>query len=117
MLSAGLSSSSVGTMAGDVIMQGYIKKRISLYIRRFITMLPPLAIILLGVNPSRALVISQVVLSFGISFALVPLITFTSNPNVMGKLVNHRITALIAWVVAFLIIALNIFLLYETIFR
>lgn len=117
LLFAGLSSSSVGTMAGDVIMQGYIKKRISLYIRRFITMLPPLAIILLGVNPSRALVISQVVLSFGISFALVPLITFTSNPNVMGKLVNHRITALIAWVVAFLIIALNIFLLYETIFR
>ena len=79
LLSAGLSSSSVGTMSGDIIMQGFIRMHIPLYLRRFITMIPPLVIIALGVNPTYALVMSQVVLSFGIAFALVPLIMFTSN--------------------------------------
>ena len=116
LLSAGLSSSTVGTMTGDVVMQGFIGKRISLYLRRIITILPPLIIILLGVNPSKALVMSQVVLSFGIAFALVPLILFTSNKTIMGNLVNRRITTIIAWIIAGIIISLNVFLLYQTLF-
>ena len=115
LLSAGLSSSSVGTLSGDVIMQGYIRKRIPIYLRRFITMIPPLVIILLGVNPTHALVLSQVVLSFGIAFALIPLIVFTSRKKVMGMLVNRKGTALTAWAIATLIICLNVFLLYQTI--
>lgn len=114
LLSAGLSSSSVGTLSGDVIMQGYIKRRIPIYLRRFITMIPPLVIIILGVNPTYALVMSQVVLSFGIAFALIPLIVFTSNKKIMGKLVNYKLTSFFAWVVALLIVSLNIFLLYQT---
>ena len=113
LLSAGLSSSSVGTMSGDIIMQGFIRMHIPLYLRRFITMIPPLVIIALGVNPTYALVMSQVVLSFGIAFALVPLIMFTSSKN-YGALVNHRITTFIAWIIAVLVIILNIFLLYQT---
>ncbi|KQL54015.1 manganese transport protein MntH [Heyndrickxia shackletonii] len=116
LLIAGLSSSSVGTMSGDVVMQGFINRHINLYLRRAITMIPPLAIIILGVNPTSALVISQVILSFGIAFALIPLIIFTSNKKIMGALVNHRITTIIGWIVAGLVVALNIFLLIETIF-
>jgi manganese transport protein len=116
LLSAGLSSSSVGTMTGDVIMQGFIKRRIPIYLRRIITMAPPLIIILMGVNPSKALVMSQVVLSFGIAFALVPLIMFTSNKKIMGNLVNHRVTTICAWIIAVLIIGLNLFLLYHILF-
>ncbi len=115
LLSAGLSSSSVGTMTGDVVMQGFIKRRIPIYLRRIITMIPPLAIIMMGVNPSKALVMSQVVLSFGIAFALVPLIMFTSNKKIMGNLTNYRLTTIIAWIVAILIICLNLFLLYSTV--
>jgi manganese transport protein len=115
LLSAGLSSSSVGTLSGDVIMQGYIRKRIPIYLRRFITMIPPLAIIVLGVNPTHALVLSQVTLSFGIAFALIPLIVFTSRKKVMGKLVNRKLTTSAAWVIALIIICLNVFLLYQTI--
>jgi manganese transport protein len=115
MLSSGLSSSSVGTLAGDVIMQGYIKRRIPIYLRRIITMIPPLTIIILGVNPTHALVISQVVLSFGIAFALIPLIVFTSNKKIMGKLCNRKLTSIFGWIIATLIVILNIFLLYQTI--
>ena len=115
LLSAGLSSSSVGTMSGDIMMKGFINKHISLYLRRVITMLPPLIIIMSGVNPTSALVMSQVILSFGIAFALVPLILFTSDRHLMGNLVNHQITTLIAWVIACLVIALNVFLLYQMI--
>ncbi|GMG74029.1 Nramp family divalent metal transporter [Priestia megaterium] len=114
LLSSGLSSSSVGTMSGDVIMQGFIKRRIPLYLRRFITIIPPLLIIGLGVNPTSALVVSQVILSFGIAFALVPLIMFTSNKKIMGGLVNHKATTTVAWVIAALVICLNIFLIYQT---
>ncbi|CAK8583419.1 Nramp family divalent metal transporter (plasmid) [Priestia megaterium] len=116
LLASGLSSSSVGTMSGDIIMQGFINRRIPLYLRRFITMMPPLAIIALGVNPTHALVMSQVVLSFGIAFALIPLIMFTSNRRLMGSLVNRRITTIFAWGVAALIIVLNVFLLFQTFF-
>ncbi|WP_283249030.1 Nramp family divalent metal transporter [Peribacillus frigoritolerans] len=116
LLFAGLSSSSVGVMTGDVVMQGFIKRHIPIYLRRVITTVPPLLIILWGVNPSKALVMSQVVLSFGIAFALVPLIMFTSNKKIMGSLVNHKITSGAAWLIAVLIIGLNLFLLYETMF-
>lgn len=116
LLASGLSSSSVGTMAGQVVMQGYINRRIPLFLRRLITMAPALFVIWIGVDATSALVISQVVLSFGIPFALIPLILFCRDREVMGGLVNYRITTLAAWVVAALIIALNAFLLYQTLF-
>ncbi|AIQ63974.1 manganese transport protein MntH [Paenibacillus stellifer] len=115
LLIAGLSSASVGTMAGDVVMQGFINKRINLYLRRAITTLPPLAIILTGVDPTRALVMSQVVLSFGIAFALIPLIIFTSDRKLMGGLVNHRITTILGWIIAGIVVTLNLFLIGQTI--
>jgi manganese transport protein len=114
LLIAGLSSSSVGTMTGDVIMQGYIKRRIPIYLRRIITMAPPLIIIILGADPTKALILSQVILSFGISFALIPLIKFTSNAKIMGTLVNRTWVTYSAWLISALIISLNLFLLYQT---
>jgi manganese transport protein len=116
LLASGLSSSSVGTMAGQVVMQGFINRRISLFLRRLITMAPALVILAVGLNPSRSLVISQVVLSFGIPFALIPLLIHCRNRNVMGVLVNHRATTAIATVVVTLIVSLNVFLLYQTFF-
>jgi manganese transport protein len=117
LLIAGLSSSSVGTMSGDIVMQGFINMRINIYLRRAITMIPPLLIIILGINPTSALVMSQVILSFGIAFALIPLVIFTSNKSIMGALVNHRITTILGWIVAGLVVVLNVFLLFETIFK
>jgi manganese transport protein len=114
LLASGFSSSSIGTMSGQVVMQGFIKRRIPLFLRRAITLIPALVVLGIGVDPSRSLVISQVVLSFGIPFALVPLVIFTSRRNLMGSLVNAPATAAAAWVVAGLIISLNLFLLYET---
>jgi manganese transport protein len=116
LLASGLSSSSVGTMAGQVVMQGFVNRRIPLFLRRLITMIPALIIIAWGVNPSRALVLSQVVLSFGIPFALVPLVIFCRQRSLMGALVNRRSTTVIACVVASVIIALNLFLLEQTFF-
>ena len=116
LLIAGLASSSVGTLAGDVVMQGFIQRKIPLYLRRAITMVPPLVIIASGVNATYALVLSQVVLSFGIAFALVPLVMFTSKRDIMGSLVNHRITTVLGWIVVVIVVALNIYLLWETIF-
>ncbi len=116
LLASGLSSSSVGTMAGQVVMQGFINRRIPLFLRRLITMLPALVILAIGLNPSRSLVISQVVLSFGIPFALIPLLIHCRNRNVMGALVNHRLTTAVATVVVTLIVCLNVFLLYRTFF-
>ncbi len=114
LMVAGLSSASVGTLAGDVVMQGYIQKHIPIYVRRLITMTPPLLLILSGVNLSNALVWSQVVLSFGIAFALVPLLLFTSNKQLMGGLVNHRFTTWIGWGITAIVIALNLFLILQT---
>jgi manganese transport protein len=116
LLASGFSSSSVGTMAGQVVMQGFINRRIPLWLRRLITMLPALIILAIGVNPSRSLVISQVVLSFGIPFALIPLLIHCRNRGLMGALVNHRLTTAIATVVVTLIVSLNVFLLYQTFF-
>jgi manganese transport protein len=114
LLASGLSSSSVGTMSGQVVMQGFINRRIPLFLRRLITMLPALTILAVGLNPSRSLVISQVVLSFGIPFALIPLLIFCRNRDLMGVLVNHRLTTAVATVVVTLIVSLNVFLLYRT---
>jgi len=117
LLASGLASSSVGTYAGQVVMQGFIARTIPMVVRRAVTMAPALVVLAIGLNPSRALVISQVVLSFGIPFALVPLVLLTRRRDVMGALVNHRATTALAAVVATLISALNVFLLYDTLFR
>jgi manganese transport protein len=114
LLASGLSSSSVGTLAGQVVMQGFVNRRIPLFLRRFVTMVPALVIIALGVDPSRALVLSQVVLSFGIPFALIPLVLFCRDRSLMGELVNRRSTTIAAWIVAAAIISLNVFLLQQT---
>lgn len=114
LLASGLSSSTVGTMAGQVVMQGYLRRRIPLWLRRLVTMAPALAAIALAFDPTQTLVISQVVLSFGIPFALVPLILFTSRRQLMGDLTNGRVTTLVAWLVAALIIALNGYLIWQT---
>jgi manganese transport protein len=113
LLASGLSSSSVGTMAGQVVMQGFINRRIPLFLRRAITLAPALVVVGAGLDPSRALVLSQVVLSFGIPFALVPLIWITSRRDLMGTLANNRLTIVAACAIAALIIALNIVLLVE----
>ncbi len=115
LLASGLSSSTVGTMAGQVIMQGFMRRKISVWIRRLITMLPSLGVIAMGFDPTRTLVISQVVLSFALPFAIIPLVLFTRRRDLMGVLVNKRVTTLTVSIVAALIIALNGFLLYQTI--
>jgi manganese transport protein len=116
LLASGLSSASVGTMAGQVIMQGFLRRHIKPWIRRLVTMLPSLFVIAIGLDPTRTLVISQVVLSFGLPFAVVPLILFTRRVDVMGVLVNRRTTTIVASLMAAVIIALNLYLLYQTFF-
>jgi manganese transport protein len=116
LLASGFASSSVGTMAGQVVMQGFLRRRIPIFIRRAITLAPALIVLGIGIDPTDALVASQVVLSFGIPFALVPLLMLTSRKSVMGALVNPRWLTGIAGVLAALIIALNIFLLQQVFF-
>jgi manganese transport protein len=115
LLASGLSSSSVGTYAGQVVMAGFISVRIPLLIRRAVTMVPALVVLALGVSPTSALVLSQVVLSFGIPFALVPLVTLTSRRDVMGVHVNRRLTTAAAFGAAGLIALMNVFLVYQQI--
>ncbi len=116
LLASGISSSTVGTMAGQVIMQGFIHRKIPIWVRRAVTMTPPIIVIALGLDPTRTLVLSQVVLSFGLPFAIIPLVMFTSRRDIMGTLVNQRITTMAASLAAALIIALNLFLLYQIFF-
>ncbi|MCL4528088.1 MAG: Nramp family divalent metal transporter [Chloroflexi bacterium] len=116
LLASGLSSSSVGTMAGQVIMGGFLHRQIPVWVRRLVTVFPPMIIILLGLDPTRTLVLSQVVLSFGLPFAIIPLVMFTSRRDIMGGLVNQKITTIAASLVAALIVALNLFLLYQILF-
>ncbi|MGE5282196.1 MAG: Nramp family divalent metal transporter [Chloroflexota bacterium] len=113
LLASGFASSSVGTMAGQVVMQGFIRRRIPIYLRRAITLAPALIVLGVGLDPTDALVASQVVLSFGIPFALVPLLMLASRREVMGALVNPGWLTVIAGVLAALIIALNAFLLWQ----
>jgi manganese transport protein len=114
LLASGLASSSVGTYAGQVVMQGFIARTIPLALRRLVTMTPALIVLAVGLDPSCSLVISQVVLSFGIPFALVPLVLLTRRRDIMRALVNRQITTIAAAIVAAMIIALNAFLLYDT---
>jgi manganese transport protein len=116
LLGSGLSSSAVGTLAGQVVMQGFIKRQIPVWVRRTITMVPAFIVVGIGVDPSRTLVLSQVVLSFGIPFALIPLVRFTARRDLMGTLVNLRVTTAVATLVAGLIVGLNFFLLGDTFF-
>jgi manganese transport protein len=115
LLASGFASSGVATYAGQVVMQGFIARTIPVALRRLVTMMPALIVLAIGLDPTRSLVISQVVLSFGIPFALVPLVLLTRRPDVMGALVNRRMTTLAAIVVAGLIIALNGFLVIRTV--
>jgi len=112
LLASGLSSSSVGTYAGQVVMQGFIGRRIPVLLRRGITMLPALAVLGAGLPATQSLVVSQVVLSFGIPFALVPLVVLTARPAIMGSLVNRRGTTVATSCVAALIVGLNGYLIY-----
>ena len=113
LLASGLSSSAVGTMAGQVMMQGFLKRKIPVLIRRLVTIIPSLVVISIGLDPTRTLVINQVVLSFGLPFAIVPLVMFTGSRSVMGILVNRPATTAMAGFVATLIIALNVYLIYQ----
>lgn len=114
LLASGLSSSAVGTMAGQTIMKGFVGLNIPINIRRLITMSPALIIIALGVNPMKALVISQVALSFALPFAIVPMMLITSRKDLMGSLVNKRSTKIAGWIITSLIVGLNAVLLYLT---
>ena len=114
LLSSGISSSSVGTFAGQVVMAGFVNLRIPLLVRRIVTMAPALIVLAIGVSPTSALVLSQVVLSFGIPFALIPLVMLTGRREVMGVHVNSRLTTSLAWGMAAVITSLNVFLLAQT---
>jgi len=116
LLASGLASTSVGTMAGQVVMQGFIERRIPLTLRRAITLAPALVVLAIGLDPTRALVVSQVVLSFGIPFALIPLLIIARRRDVMGALVNPSWLTGFASLLALMIIALNLFLLQQLFF-
>jgi manganese transport protein len=114
LLASGLSSASVGTMAGQVIMKGFLDREIPVWVRRLVTMVPSLVIIASGLDPTQTLVISQVMLSFGLPFTIVPLVLFTADRKLMGVLANRRFTTVAAAAVAALVIVLNIWLLVST---
>ncbi|HKN02593.1 MAG TPA: Nramp family divalent metal transporter [Buttiauxella sp.] len=111
LVAAGLSSTVVGTLAGQVVMQGFVRFYIPLWVRRSVTMAPSFIVILMGLDPTRILVMSQVLLSFGIALALVPLLIFTSNDKLMGDLVNTRVVKTTGWVIVAIVVALNLWLL------
>ena len=115
LLASGLASTSVGAYAGAMIMQGLLRRSYPLLLRRLITLIPALVILAIGLDPSRALVLSQVVLSFGIPFALIPLVSLTSKHTLMGEDTNHRVTTALGWCVAGLITLLNVVLIYLTV--
>ena len=114
LLASGLSSTAVGTMAGQVIMQGFVNFTIPIWLRRTLTMLPAFIVILWGLDPTKVLVLSQVVLSFGVPFALVPLLLFTARRDIMGVLVSRPALTVLGWLIALLIIGLNFYLLWGT---
>ena len=114
LVAAGLSSTVVGTLAGQVVMQGFVHFAIPLWLRRVITMIPSFVVILLGLNPTRILVMSQVLLSFGIALALVPLLLFTSSKKLMGDLVNTHSLRTLVWMIVMIVVALNLWLIFVT---
>ncbi len=111
LLASGSAASGVGTYSGQVVMQGFLRRRIPLVVRRLVTLTPAVVVIAAGVDPTRALVVSQVVLSFGIPFALIPLVLLTRRRDIMGALVNSRTTTIAAAVVAAVICVLNVTLI------
>ncbi|WP_313590435.1 Nramp family divalent metal transporter, partial [Pantoea septica] len=111
LVAAGLSSTVVGTLAGQVVMQGFIRFHIPLWVRRLVTMLPSFIVIMAGWDPTRILVMSQVLLSFGIALALVPLLSFTGNREIMGEMVNSRLMQNAGRAIVVLVVALNAYLL------
>ena len=115
LVAAGLSSTVVGTMAGQVVMQGFVHFRIPLLVRRLLTMLPSFFVIMAGLDPTRILVLSQVLLSFGIALALIPLLVFTGNRQLMSELVNSRLIKLVGWGIVVVVVTLNIYLLVGTV--
>ncbi|GGK36186.1 divalent metal cation transporter MntH [Nocardia camponoti] len=115
LLASGLASTSVGAYAGSMIMQGLLNRKIPVLIRRLVTLIPALVILMIGIDPTRALILSQVVLSFGIPLALIPLVRLTSDRTLMGDDRNHPITTALAWAVAGIISLLNVVLIYLTV--
>ncbi|HEY1352495.1 MAG TPA: Nramp family divalent metal transporter [Ktedonobacteraceae bacterium] len=113
LLASGLSSSTVGTMAGQVVMQGFVGFSIPIWLRRLLTMLPAIAVVAIGLNPTQTLVISQVVLSFVLPVPVIALVIFTARRDLMGVLVNRRLTTTLAVLCSILILALNLLLLYQ----
>ena len=111
LLASGLASSSVGTYAGSVIMHGLLNRKVSPVIRRAVTVIPALLVIASGVSPTQALIYSQVALSFGIPFAVFPLVRFTSNPKIMGKYANRAITRVLGYGLASALTILNVYLI------
>lgn len=116
LVAAGLSSTVVGTLAGQVVMQGFVHFSIPLWLRRLVTMIPSFVVILLGLDPTRILVLSQVLLSFGIALALIPLLCFTSDRALMGELVNTQGMKRVFWLIVMLVVVLNLWLIAETLF-
>ncbi len=114
LVAAGLSSTVVGTLAGQVVMQGFVRFHIPLWVRRTVTMLPSFIVILSGMDPTRVLVLSQVVLSFGIALALVPLLSFTGKRELMGTMVNGKWVQRIGQLIVVLVVSLNMYLLIDT---
>jgi manganese transport protein len=114
LLASGLSSASVGTMAGQIIMQGFLQRKIPVWVRRLVTMIPSLVVIGMGLDPTTILVLSQVVLSFGLPIAVYPLWQFTRDGELMGALVNHKITTLLLGIILTVIVVLNVTLLVQT---
>jgi manganese transport protein len=114
LLASGFSSSSVGTMAGETIMDGFVNMKIPSVVRRIITMLPGAIIILMGVNPMKALIMSQVCLSFVLPVTIISMLIITGRKEIMGEFVNKKSTKIIGWIIAALIISLNIALIYLT---
>jgi manganese transport protein len=113
LLASGLASSTTATMAGQVIMEGFIHHKMNVWLRRAVTMIPSLIIIGLGIDPLQILVLSQVSLSFQLPFAMVPLVLFTNNSQIMGEFTNNRVTRVLAWLTTAVILGLNIGLLYQ----
>lgn len=113
LLCSGLSSSTVGTMAGQVIIEGFLHIRFSIFLRRLLTLIPAIVVIAVGLDPLRILILSQVVLSFALPFALIPLIVLTGNRELMRQFVNGRVTHWLGWLTVGIITALNLFLLWR----
>jgi manganese transport protein len=115
LLCSGLSSSTVGTMAGQVIIEGFLHIRFSIFLRRLLTIIPAVVVLAVGLDPLEILIMSQVALSFALPFALVPLIVLTGNRDVMKQFVNSRLTHALGWLTVSIIIALNVFLLWQAV--